>query len=214
MKRHPRLAIGVAFVGATLLHLIDVWVAPLPNERLSLMAALLTYFLAGSLIWAFAHRVPANKWMGLGAVGLILLVGAFGQADALAALPLAYLCIWLAACLPLQRIGRVNDISYGVYIYAFPVQQLLVLYGGADHGLLVFIALAVPLTFGLAALSWKLVEHPAMRWRSRAPARERPVMSSAPPEREPALHVPEEDGLPVPVVERGSGALAASQPDV
>ena len=177
-KRHPRLVIATAFAGATLLHLVDVWIEPLPHENLGLAVALLMYFLAGSLLWAFADRVPTNRWLALAAVGWIAATGAVGQAYALGALPLAYLCMWLSVRLPLQRVGRTNDISYGVYIYAFPVQQLLVLYGGADHGIVLYIALAVALTFPLAALSWKLVEKPAMRWKRTAPLR--PLVAPGP----------------------------------
>ena len=185
-RRHPKAAIAAAFAASSVIHLVDVWVAPLPVENLRLAFTLLTYFLAGSLLWAFADRIPASRGLALLAVGAIAVTGAFGQAYALGALPLAYLCMWLAVRLPLQRVGRVNDISYGVYIYAFPVQQVLVLYGGANHGILVYIALTVALTFPLAALSWKLVEQPAMRRKRTVPARPQIVPSASPPPQETA----------------------------
>ena len=72
------------------------------------------------------------------------------------------MCFWLGVVLPLQRVGHVNDISYGVYIYAFPVQQLLVLFGAAGLGIVPFVLLAFAVTYPLAALSWFLVEKPAI----------------------------------------------------
>lgn len=184
-RRHVKAAVAAAFVAASIVHLADVWGTPLPVDNLRLGFTLLTYFLAGSLLWAFADRVPVSGWLALLAVATIGVTGAFGQAYALGALPLAYLCMWLAVRLPLQRVGRVNDISYGVYIYAFPVQQVLVLYGGASHGIVVYIALTVALTFPLAALSWRLVEQPAMRRKRIAPARAQ-IVSPASPAHEPA----------------------------
>jgi peptidoglycan/LPS O-acetylase OafA/YrhL len=188
-RRHPKTAIATAFAASSVIHLADVWIAPMPGENLGVAFTLLTYFLAGSLLWAFADRVPASWRLALLAVGAIAVTGVFGQAYALGALPLAYLCMWLAVRLPLQRVGRVNDISYGVYIYAFPVQQILVLYGGANHGIVVYIALTVALTFPLAALSWKLVEQPAMRRRRTVPAHKPAAPARPAPHETPSLQL-------------------------
>jgi peptidoglycan/LPS O-acetylase OafA/YrhL len=59
-----------------------------------------------------------------------------------------------------------NDVSYGVYLWAFPVQQVLV---SAWHGVspLALSLLALPLTALIALASWKLVEHPALLVKSR-----------------------------------------------
>jgi peptidoglycan/LPS O-acetylase OafA/YrhL len=40
---------------------------------------------------------------------------------------LAYVLLWIAGRSPrwYRRLGWKNDYSYGIYIYAFPVQQLL-----------------------------------------------------------------------------------------
>ncbi len=51
------------------------------------------------------------------------------------------------------------DLSYGLYIYAFPLQQVL-----AAHGMLsLWLSIAVTLPF--AAASWFLVEKPALRFK-------------------------------------------------
>ena len=60
-----------------------------------------------------------------------VLVVAVDHWGAQAAAPLiAYVLLWLSTVLPSPRLARRHDISYGVYIYAFPVQQLLA-YAGA-----------------------------------------------------------------------------------
>lgn len=71
----------------------------------------------------------------------------------------------------LRAFNRVGDYSYGIYIYAFPLQGLIVwLLPGV--GVAGNIALATPLTLGLAVLSWHLVEHPALIWvKARLPRR-------------------------------------------
>ena len=63
-----------------------------------------------------------------------------------------------------------TDLSYGIYLYAFPVQQLVVLYRGAGDPLGV-LAWSLPATLLLAYLSWVLVEKPCIAWSNRLTAR-------------------------------------------
>ncbi|PHY18244.1 acyltransferase [Caulobacter sp. BP25] len=53
------------------------------------------------------------------------------------------------------------DLSYGLYIYSFPLQQMLAQHGRLD--LVTSLAVALP----CAALSWFLVEKPALRLKAR-----------------------------------------------
>lgn len=62
---------------------------------------------------------------------------------------------------PLLAFNRLGDYSYGIYIYAFPVQQSLVyLFPGMTP--LGNILAATPATVFFAVLSWHLVEEPAL----------------------------------------------------
>jgi peptidoglycan/LPS O-acetylase OafA/YrhL len=66
---------------------------------------------------------------------------------------------------------RLGDLSYGIYIYAFPVQQVLVYWSrdaGLSFGLLFF--QSVVITFVLAYFSWHLIEYQALRLKPRARA--------------------------------------------
>lgn len=80
----------------------------------------------------------------------------------------AYLLFYLATRQNgrLARFGGHGDFSYGIYIYAFPVQQTIVhLFGGTMPPLLNFV-LAFPVTLALAFCSWHLIEKPALRLKS------------------------------------------------
>lgn len=59
--------------------------------------------------------------------------------------------------------GRFGDLSYGIYIYAFFVQQLSVRYWPGPSSLVGSLAVAMIVTAGLAWCSWHLVEAPALR---------------------------------------------------
>jgi peptidoglycan/LPS O-acetylase OafA/YrhL len=79
---------------------------------------------------------------------------------------------FLLAERPAGRIRRYNalgDYSYGVYIYAFPVQQT-VMHLRPEAGPWENVALAVPPTLLLAVLSWHWVEAPALDRRRSAGA--------------------------------------------
>jgi peptidoglycan/LPS O-acetylase OafA/YrhL len=125
-------------------------------------------FLAGSLIALYADRIPLDWRLGVLGVILVVASGYLHVVPWLGAVPIAYVCLWLGIVLPFQRIGRTNDISYGVYIYAFPMQQLLLVCLNA-RGLPVGLAvlLSIVCTLPLAAASWFLVERRALALKGR-----------------------------------------------
>lgn len=97
-------------------------------------------------------------------------------AVSLIALPYALLLLarYFPVSLPLR-----NDYSYGVYLFAWPIQQITVhaaaYYGYPLTPLKVF-AVALPLSLLCGALSWHLVERHAIRlghtrWRDLSPRR-------------------------------------------
>lgn len=57
-----------------------------------------------------------------------------------------------------------HDYSYGVYIYAFPVQQLISFYF-FNYGFRFGIVASATLTLCLAALSWHWIEKPALKYK-------------------------------------------------
>jgi peptidoglycan/LPS O-acetylase OafA/YrhL len=80
-----------------------------------------------------------------------------------------YFLIWLAIAIPL-RIGSTHDISYGVYIYAFPIQQTLAIVGWNRMGWFGYSLVSLALTLPLAWASWLLVERPVMSFKEWTPA--------------------------------------------
>lgn len=87
---------------------------------------------------------------------------------ALAAIPIALLTIDLgcSSTLSSAALQRFGDISYGTYLWAFPIQQLIQL--RLDVGPWSNIAIATPVTVVLAFLSWHLIEKPCLRLKPKA----------------------------------------------
>jgi peptidoglycan/LPS O-acetylase OafA/YrhL len=82
---------------------------------------------------------------------------------ALIALP--YLVVALAYRTPsrLGAITRPGDLSYGIYVYAFPAQQLAAYVWGPGLTPGVMLALVALPVYLIALASWRLVEAPALR---------------------------------------------------
>ena len=126
-------------------------------------AGMALYFLGG---WIRSSLVAASI---AGVAVVAIRIASYPWYLGVAPLLLGYVLLVLGGRLPV-RLGARNDISYGVYIYAFPVQQMLALSGGHALGVLGFAAVSTALTVPLAWVSWKLVEEPAMKLRRLVPA--------------------------------------------
>jgi peptidoglycan/LPS O-acetylase OafA/YrhL len=124
------------------------------------------YFAAGALLYLGRESIRVNKRIVAGALAGLAIAVVFHIDQIVAPLPFAYVLIVAGARLPLRRLGSKNDISYGMYIYAFPIQQLvqLAVPGAIEPPL--FALVSVVLTVPLAWASYRLVEKPALRYKS------------------------------------------------
>lgn len=164
--RRSAVVVALLFVASVVNYaLIDVATRVGLDTSFTLLARLLPFFLGGALMYFVIERWGVNRWLGLAtlvaAVAIIWLVPRWGgQASA----PLlAYGLLSLSTWIPQPRWIAKNDVSYGFYIYAWPVQQLVALAGGAAFGMTAYLVITAALTFALAWLSWTIVERPAMR---------------------------------------------------
>ena len=128
----------------------------------------LACFCVGGCFYLFRNIVRYEaKW----AVVSVVLWAAAMFFDALrpVTLPIfgAYAVFWFAfARLPaLSGFKRHADVSYGVYLYGWPVQSLCIWYFPYISPWLLF-AVAWPLALGLGFLSWHLVELPFLRLKT------------------------------------------------
>lgn len=130
-----------------------------------LLFKLLPFFLGGAVVFLIIDRVGINTWIALGSlvIALALIIFVPGWGGQISSPFLAYGLLFLSTIVPQPGWIAKNDISYGFYIYAWPVQQLVVLVGGASLGMPVYIVITIIVTAALAALSWFFIERPSMR---------------------------------------------------
>ena len=123
------------------------------------------FFCAGVCLALF--REDWQRWpfalLGI-SIGAAVAACIFGNYDlaVLCALPVSIVFAGTRSTPVLNRFGRFGDFSFGVYIYAFPVQQTLVWAGGKDWSFAYGLTLAALITLACAALSWHLVERQAL----------------------------------------------------
>ncbi len=134
----------------------------LSHERLGL------YFLLGSV--AYVNRdLITYHWLGVITLGLVA-VSAFDSRfyDPLFALCFAYTVLYLSfhEFVRLPDLAARGDLSYGLYLYAFPVTQTWIWLLQPQNPW-VLVALVFCTALFLAAVSWHFVEKPCLALKGR-----------------------------------------------
>jgi peptidoglycan/LPS O-acetylase OafA/YrhL len=141
---------------------------------------LMSIFVGGSALYLLRDSVMLRLDIAtlLLAVWLAAYNSRFAAAVGIVVLP--YLVVYAAYCTParLRRLTAKGDVSYGVYVYAFPIQQSIVAIAGLLNPLLLTV-IAAPIVWSAGFMSWRLIEAPMLRLkyarltgrtRERAPA--------------------------------------------
>lgn len=131
-----------------------------------------TYFWTGGLFYALSRWIPLSFWLCAASVAaLALTLTSHNLLFALHPLLTAYIVLYVCYVPAgfVRRFNRLGDYSYGIYIYAFPVQQALAGFPAfapssarPDTVAIAYLAVAGAITLILSILSWHLVEHPAL----------------------------------------------------
>ncbi|MGT2461830.1 hypothetical protein [Sinomonas atrocyanea] len=151
------------------------------SDRAEFVLPLLAVFMAGSLLAAQRHRVPVGAVPAVAAAALVWAALATGYGTVLAPLPFAYLVLCAGSAKIGAPIGRRLDVSYGLYVYGWPVQQLLAAARVPAHlPVLAFAVVCLLAAWPLGLISCLAVERPA-RALLRRP-RDRAVHTTVPEE--------------------------------
>ncbi len=128
---------------------------------------MLMLFLIGASIYLYADRVPMRAWLAVAAaVVFVASVALLTNYRMVGAVPLAYLLIYCAAGLRWNLRLR-TDLSYGVYIYHWPIEQLLMLTVVAQLPTPAFVLVGLVLIVPVALASWYGIERRALRRKNQ-----------------------------------------------
>lgn len=125
-------------------------------------------FVLGMTAYMFRDRIWLSGALAAALVAATAFLWFTPLFHVLMPLTVAYSVLW-AAYVPkgmVLHFNRVGDYSYGVYIIAVPIQQLMVAVV-PDHSPLENFAYSLLPTMGLAMMSWHFIEEPCLRQKVR-----------------------------------------------
>lgn len=130
----------------------------------------LAFFIAGAIVYVYLGWFMKHFWYVAVVAGALLYVEGMAQVSVLYPLCLAVITLFLAFSVPvLHRFAPKWDLSYGIYIWHFPILQLVysryVFMSNPVWG--AFVSAAFTLLVG--CLSWTTIERRMLRNRRRRP---------------------------------------------
>jgi peptidoglycan/LPS O-acetylase OafA/YrhL len=142
------------------------WVLPFPSE----LPRLFAFFFAGACVYLYRHSLVRSRYLLM--LSLASLIAAAWWVPMLKiVLPVAgtYLLFYIAyhPHIPFHHFARWGDFSYGLYLYGWPIQQLIIYLWAPQlraHGLFLVV---FPLTLLAACGSWYLVEKPFLKMKKQ-----------------------------------------------
>ena len=130
-------------------------------ERVLLRSPLIPMYLSGVVFYLYRDRIRHSTLWAVIAL-CVLAVSCFLPFSWQTCFPVAgtYLTFWFAfhPRVRLHHFARFGDFSYGTYLYAFPIQQLIVRWIGRPVNPYLLFLFAMPVSLLTAVLSWHAVE--------------------------------------------------------
>ncbi len=128
---------------------------------------LFAMFFGGASLYMWRDHVVLSHWVfGILMVSCLALLWYAPMFEGVYLIAIFYLVLYLTYVPSgsVRLFNKVGDYSYGLYIYAFPVQQsVLALH--PDISFVNFCIIAFLITFTLACLSWHLLEKRCLKFR-------------------------------------------------
>lgn len=152
------------YFASVLFRQLFIYWGELLNSRLIMdlshqLPGFLSYFLSGALLFVLYEFFLKHKnFIVLMAIPVFLMERYFDW-EVLRPLALACIVIYAAFSFPfLNRFGKYGDISYGIYIFHFPIIQVLITLGFYDQNPLLAFVATVLMVCIVGFLSWHLIE--------------------------------------------------------
>lgn len=149
------------------------------------------YFLIGCVYFQWRDHIKVHWSLFLAAAGVSMFLMSLPRELAFFVPPFLTYCVVYVGMMPLRLPASLKklDVSYGIYLYGFPIQQALISQFDFVHGEgYVLFAVSAPVTILFAWFSWIWIEKPFLKLKpyvtgqksTQAPARTFPAMDGAP----------------------------------
>ena len=181
-RRHRQRVFEFAVIASAVFSGLLVFYVRFSEGGEHLALGLFFMFFTGASFFVLRKRVVLSSyafWALVAAVvaGAVMSRSAFFVAYTLGLAYAMFYVVYVPAGF-VRQYNRLGDYSYGVYIYAFPVQQSVVALI-PSVSVTSLLSLSAIVTLGLAALSWHLLESRALAMKPRAVLRTRSMFGRA-----------------------------------
>lgn len=125
------------------------------------------FFIAGSLMYCYKDKIKYNKNLFVVFTLCLLITTRMGYLKYSLLLCLPYVTIFVCMLKPCIDLKKIGDFSYGLYIYAFPIQQFLAYYLRDRFTFIPFFIFSTLCILCVSIISWFLVEKPALNLKNK-----------------------------------------------
>lgn len=132
-------------------------------------------FLAGLSTYLFREHLPLSNGLFCVCVIAALILLQRPAWSWLTPMPIAYLTVWLGMTNPRKpALLSSGDYSYGIYLYAFPIQQTIASFAPMRHWW-ISILVGLPISVLFAAFSWHCVEKHVLAHKRAVAGKDAPL---------------------------------------
>jgi peptidoglycan/LPS O-acetylase OafA/YrhL len=172
-----RLVTAIAIVGAVAMAVIGK--RPSDSEAIVPVITNIVFFIIGMAFYLNRRNITYSPPAFLVCLGILFVSVFLHNLHVPWMLLGAYVLFFIAYSknLGLTKFAKYGDFSYGMYIFAFPIQQCLAQYFSDKLTIWSMFLVAFVLTFICAVLSWNLIEKPCMKLKNKANQLLRPAKS-------------------------------------
>jgi peptidoglycan/LPS O-acetylase OafA/YrhL len=165
LTRRPAVFVGGLMVGAIAMTVFSISAGD-QSPYAQLGGRVLVFsFMAGVAAYLYRDRIASDGRLFAICVVLAGALLSYRETSFLAAFPVAYATVWLGLTNPPRL--PFGDLSYGVFLFHFPILQALHHGLGEATTMPVYVAAVLPLSVACAWISWTFVEKPLLsrKWR-------------------------------------------------
>jgi peptidoglycan/LPS O-acetylase OafA/YrhL len=140
------------------------------NDRIINMEHFLLFFLSGSCFYFYRKYIPKNTLLII--LSSIILIVSFRWVRVFELCQAVFgtyllLCFVFSDTVKLNDFAKRGDFSYGIYLYGWPIQQLVFLYFGSRLNIGATIIVSLILVFPFAFFSWFAIEKPCLSLKKK-----------------------------------------------
>lgn len=124
-------------------------------------------FFAGSTFYLFKNVIPFHLGAAMTALTTSIIIIYIPGGAYFVAFPVAYATVCLGLLSPPKTfLVKTGDYSYGLYLFAFPIQQLMAMQTTLANEWYINLGLSLPVSLAVAYCSWHLVEKNALKLKN------------------------------------------------